>query len=72
VALGFLKPEKLEFAQRSGVLEPLKYFLAQAGRGGGAKGVRERIFEEYREKYPGLSDDELRIEMRSEMKVRAG
>ncbi|GAX29038.1 hypothetical protein FisN_7Hh370 [Fistulifera solaris] len=68
--LGFLKPEKLEFAQRSGVLEPLKYFLKQAGKGGGADQVRERIFDEYRAKYPGLSDDELRIEMRSEMKSR--
>lgn len=69
-ALGFLKPDKLEFAKRSGVLEPLKYFLKQAGKGGGANGVRDRIFEEYRDKYPGLSDDELRVEMRSEMKVR--
>lgn len=69
VALGFLKEEKLDFVKRSGVLEPLKYFLRQASEGGGAKGVRNRIFSEYREKYPGLSDDELRIEMRSEMKV---
>lgn len=46
VALGFLKPEKLEFARRSGVLEPLKYFLKQAGKGGGANGVRDRIFDE--------------------------
>lgn len=68
--LGFLKPEKLEFARRSGVLEPLKYFLKQAGKGGGADGVRERIFEEYRAKFPGMTDDELRVEMRAEMKVR--
>ena len=68
-ALGFLKQEKLEFVRRSGVLEPLKYFLRQASEGGGAKQVRERIFAEYRDKYPGLSDDELRLEMRSEMKV---
>ena len=65
--LGFLKREKLDFARRSGVLDPLKYFLKQAGKGGGANGVRDRIFDEYRIKYPGLSDDELRIEMRSEM-----
>jgi hypothetical protein len=69
-ALGFLKQDKLDFARRSGVLEPLKYFLKQAGRGGGARGVSERIFAEYREKYPGLSDDELRVEMRSEMKQK--
>ncbi|CAB9520059.1 OF BC1 COMPLEX KINASE 3, chloroplastic [Seminavis robusta] len=70
VALGFLKEEKLDFVRRSGVLEPLKYFLRQAGEGGGAKKVRNRIFAEYREKFPGLSDDELRVEMRSEMKAR--
>lgn len=70
VKLGFLKAEKLEFAKRSGVLEPLKYFLKQAGEGGGGSAVRERIFAEYRERYPGLSDDELRVEMRAEMKVR--
>ena len=68
--LGFLKKEKLDFARRSGVLEPLKYFLRQAGKGGGASGVRSRIFDEYREKYAGLTDDELRVEMRAEMKVR--
>ena len=69
VRLGFLKPEKLDFARRSGVLEPLKYFFRQAGKGGGAKGVRTRVFDEYRTKYPGLTDDELRVEMRAEMKV---
>jgi hypothetical protein len=70
-ALGFLKQDKLDFARRSGVLEPLKYFLKQAGQGGGANGVRDRIFDEYRTKYPGRTDDELRVEMRSEMKVRS-
>jgi len=70
VAMGFLKEEKLAFAQRSGVLEPLKYFFRQASEGGGAKQVRERIFREYREKYPGLTDDELRLEMRSEMRAQ--
>lgn len=69
-ALGFLKRDKLDFARRSGVLEPLKYFLKQAGKGGGANGVRDRIFDDFRVKYPGLTDDELRVEMRSEMKVR--
>ena len=68
-ALGFLKKDKLEFATRSGVLDPLKYFLKQAGKGGGANGVRDRIMAEYQEKYPGLSEDEMRVEMRSEMKV---
>jgi predicted unusual protein kinase regulating ubiquinone biosynthesis (AarF/ABC1/UbiB family) len=67
--LGFLSPEKLEFVRRSGVLEPLKYFLKQVGQGGGAQRFRERIFEEYREKYPGMSDEELSTAMRSEMQV---
>jgi aarF domain-containing kinase len=67
--LGFLKRDKLDFARRSGALDPLKYFLKQAGQGGGANGVRDRIFDDYRAKYPGRSDDELRVEMRSEMKV---
>lgn len=67
VALGFLRPEKLDFVRRSGILEPLKYFLKQANEGGGATGVRDRIFEEYRQKYPGLDDEALRVEMRSEM-----
>lgn len=69
VGLGFLKAEKLDFARRSGALEPLKFFLKQAGQGGGADMVRDRIFEQYRQKYPGLSDDDLRLEMQSEMKV---
>jgi len=70
VRLGFLKKEKVDFVRRSGVLEPLKYFLQQASAGGGADKVRERIFDEYRAKYPGLSEDELRVEMRAEMKTR--
>lgn len=68
-ALGFLKRDKLDFARRSGVLDPLKYFLKQAGQGGGANGVRDRIFVEYRDKFPGQTDDELRLVMRAEMKV---
>jgi predicted unusual protein kinase regulating ubiquinone biosynthesis (AarF/ABC1/UbiB family) len=69
VALGFLKPEKLDYARRSGILQPLQYFLKQIGQGGGASAVRERIFDEYREKFPDKTEDELRVEMRAEMKV---
>ena len=43
VNMGFLKADKLEYAKRSGFLEPLVYFLREAGKGGGAKGVRERV-----------------------------
>lgn len=68
-ALGFLKKDKVEYVRRTGLLEPLKFFLNQAGKGGGAKGVRDRVIGEFRAKYPGLSDEELRTEMRSQMKV---
>ncbi|GKY99585.1 hypothetical protein MPSEU_000912800 [Mayamaea pseudoterrestris] len=69
VALDFLKADKLDFIRRSGALEPFKYVLKQAGQGGGAKGVRERIFQDYRAKYGiDATEDELRVEMRKEMK----
>eukprot|EP00669_Euglena_mutabilis_P007946 TRINITY_DN3110_c0_g1_i1.p1 TRINITY_DN3110_c0_g1~~TRINITY_DN3110_c0_g1_i1.p1 ORF type:complete len:251 (-),score=64.06 TRINITY_DN3110_c0_g1_i1:78-830(-) len=44
--------------------------LRQLAAGGGPKKVRERVFEEYRQKYPGKSDVELRVEMRAEMTAR--
>ncbi len=68
VKLGFLKEDRLESVKSSGFLEPLVYFLQQAKQGGGGEKVRERIFTEFREKYPGMDDDELRIQMRSDMK----
>ena len=67
VKLGFLKAERLETVRASGFLEPLTYILKQAGQGGGGTKVRERIFAEYRERYPGLDDDELRYAMRDDM-----
>ena len=44
--------------------------LQQATEGGGRDKIRERIFEEFREKYPGLPDDELRVKMRADMAQR--
>lgn len=70
VKLGFLKAERLDTVRASGFLEPLTYMLKQAGEGGGADKVRERIFAEFREKYPGMPDEELRIQMRADMKQR--
>eukprot|EP00978_Attheya_sp_CCMP212_P004579 scaffold10016_cov54-Attheya_sp.AAC.1 len=69
VKIGFLKEERLETVRASGFLEPLTFMLRQAGKGGGATKVRERIFDEFREKYPGVADDELRIKMRADMKA---
>jgi len=69
VKLGFLKPDKLEFAKRTGVLDPLKFFLKKLGQGGGAEQMRERIFEEYREKYKGMTDDQLQVAMQKEIEV---
>jgi len=68
VNLGFLKEEKLDLMVKTGSLEPLYYFLRQANQGGGGTKVRERIFEEYREKYPGADDEELQNYMRAEIK----
>ena len=51
-AIGFLKAERVEIVRASGFLEPLNLLLKQAGKGGGGKKVRERIFTEYREKFP--------------------
>jgi len=68
VNLGFLKEEKVDLMVKTGSLEPLYYFLRQANQGGGGTKVRERIYEEYREKYPGADDDELRDYMRAEIK----
>ncbi len=67
IKLDFLKAERLDTVVASGFLEPLTYILKQAKEGGGGKKVRERIFDEYREKYPGLSDEELRYAMRDDM-----
>lgn len=68
VGLGFLKEERLETVKASGFLAPLTFILKQASEGGGGQKVRERIFDEAREKYPGLEDDELRVVMREDMR----
>lgn len=70
VNMGFIKAERLDFVKRSGVLEPLVYFLKQAGEGGGAEKVRQRVVAEYRERFPGLNDMELRKRAREEVETR--
>lgn len=71
INLQFLKEEKADLLIKTGALEPLYYFLRQANEGGGGNKVRERIYEEYREKYPGAEDEELRTYMRAEMKAQS-
>ena len=67
IEMGFLKKERLDTVMASGFLQPLTLLFQQAKQGGGGTKVRERIFAEYRQKYPGLSDDELRVAMRDDM-----
>lgn len=67
--LGFLRADKLDFVRRSGVLEPLKYILQQAGQGGGASQIKERIIADLRSRHPGKTDGQLRTIMRQEMEV---
>jgi hypothetical protein len=68
VKLQFLKEEKVELMVQTGSLEPLYYFLKQANQGGGGTKVRDRIFAEYRQKYPGADDEQLGVYMRAEVK----
>jgi len=68
VQLGFLKAERLDTVRASGFLEPLTYILKQAGQGGGADKMRDRIVSEFKDRYPDLSDEELRVQMRDDMK----
>jgi len=69
VDLGFLKKEKVQTVIATGFLEPLTYILKQAGQGGGGAKIRERIVNEFKEKYPDADEDELRNLMRSDMKA---
>ena len=71
INLQFLKEDRADLIIKTGALEPLYYFLRQANQGGGGSKVRERIYEEYRAKYPGADDEELRTYMRAEMKAQS-
>lgn len=67
IEMGFLKKERLDTVMASGFLQPLTLLFQQAKQGGGGTKIRERIIAEYRQKYPGVSDDELRVAMRDDM-----
>ena len=71
VKIGFTPPDKLEQVKRSGLAEGLSFGLRQLGKGGGPAKIRERVAQEFRDRYGGnLSDDELRKKIREEMVSR--
>lgn len=67
VNLRFLKQDKLELFLQLGVLEPMFYFFKQAANGGGTSKIRDRIMEEYQQKYPGADENEIKEHMRQEI-----
>jgi predicted unusual protein kinase regulating ubiquinone biosynthesis (AarF/ABC1/UbiB family) len=72
VQLEFMSAEKVEFVKRSGLLEPMIYFMKQAGQGGGAANMKDRVLADYRSKYPNSYTDEqltdaLRVEFEQQM-----
>ncbi|KAL3923409.1 MAG: hypothetical protein SGILL_001676 [Bacillariaceae sp.] len=67
VNMGFLEKDQLELVQESGLLDNLIYFLREIGKGGGVNGVTDRVVEDFRHRYPGLSDEAIRETARREM-----
>jgi hypothetical protein len=58
----FLKPEELDFARRSGA-EPLKFFLKQAGQGGGGCCSCFGSSNSFVKSKSRMTDDEMRVEI---------
>ena len=67
VNLGFSPSDKLEQLENSGITEGLSFALRQLNKGGGPAKIRERVKEEFVERYGNLSDSELREKARDEM-----
>jgi predicted unusual protein kinase regulating ubiquinone biosynthesis (AarF/ABC1/UbiB family) len=67
VSLGFMSADKVDFVKRSGILEPMIYFMKQAGQGGGAANMKDRIMADYRTKYPNYTDEQLTEALRVEL-----
>ena len=67
VNLGFSPSDKLEQLENSGITEGLSFALRQLNKGGGPSKIRERVKEEFIERYGNLSDSELRERARDEM-----
>ncbi|KAG7347087.1 ABC1 family-domain containing protein [Nitzschia inconspicua] len=70
VNMGFLQKDQLELVKESGLLENLIYFLREIGKGGGVNGVTDRVIADFRDRYPGMSDEEIRDTARREMEGR--
>jgi hypothetical protein len=70
VNMGFLQQDQLDLVEESGLLDSLIYFLREIGKGGGVNGVTERVIADFRDRYPGLSDEEIRDTARREMEGR--
>jgi predicted unusual protein kinase regulating ubiquinone biosynthesis (AarF/ABC1/UbiB family) len=68
VNLGFSPPEKLEQLKRSGITEGLSFAFRQLSQGGGPSKLRDRVKDEFRQRYGAdLSDEELRAKARADM-----
>lgn len=70
VNMGFLQKDQLDLVKESGLLENLIYFLREIGKGGGVNGVTDRVIADFRDRYPGMSDEEIRDTARREMEGR--
>jgi len=70
VNMGFLQQDQLELVKESGLLDSLIYFLREIGKGGGVSGVTERVVADYRDRYPGMTDEQIRETARREMEGR--
>ena len=67
VKLGLLKADRLDTVRASAFLVPLTYMRQQAGQGDGAEKIRDRIISEFWERYPDMQDEELRVQMHSDI-----
>jgi hypothetical protein len=72
INLGFTPPDVTpERLQSSGITEGLSFTFRQLAAGGGPKKIQERVKAEFKERYGSdLSDEELRLAARAEMKER--
>lgn len=68
VNLGATPADKLEKVRDSGITDGMAFALRQLNKGGGPSKMRERIRDEFRDRYgTDLSDEELREKARAEM-----